>query len=548
MGAKGSKSVSPHDDSPISRQEAQEAFEVLLTEIQSLRSEVQELRGGGGGGLRETVTETVHVPAPVAIPSPRTDSGKVTTSAASCDVMISLNCKTMLATAQRIEKFLESLGVRVWVCVEMVGGSQFRDDIVTAVDTCRVFLPLINEEWCTSKECKFEFNYAFRKNLTSHPEKPVILPICMPGLDWNGHKHVRALLASVNALVYSDDLEKELETLETLSVSLQHFGVSVCSQEDQSHQQAQCTKTEKRETAIPAPLPEDDPWDGWYKAVNRTTNSYDGNVTYSNNFLIRLTNGGMSSSGLASQAGTLHSNYDGVTCVISGTYSQGGEFHFSATYSNDTAEQYAGKLISKDGDIRCYGACSSGYAWFGYGRTSSGEYDMILRRLEGPELEAAKEALLQSGGEGDRGQPLEVAMRGIGRELRFEDTSFDADKRCDIASLREGRSKEGEEAPATFVLYPLAHSRQFAGAPLSVVWNRPPGATGEGDWIGVCEGGTTHLVTNDSWFRAWDARCQHGMVFWKELCPRSDRPGRYDIVYFTADNNEEVARQPLQFV
>ena len=71
-----------------------------------------------------------------------------------CDVMISLNCRTMLPTAQRFRDFLEAHGVKVWLCVNMSAGVDFRDEIIAAVDSCEVFLPLINEAWCESKECK----------------------------------------------------------------------------------------------------------------------------------------------------------------------------------------------------------------------------------------------------------------------------------------------------------------------------------------------------------------------------------------------------------
>ncbi len=71
-----------------------------------------------------------------------------------CDVMISLNCRTMLPTAQRFRAFLEAHGVKVWLCVNMTAGADFRDEIISAVDSCEVFIPLINEAWCESKECK----------------------------------------------------------------------------------------------------------------------------------------------------------------------------------------------------------------------------------------------------------------------------------------------------------------------------------------------------------------------------------------------------------
>ena len=46
-----------------------------------------------------------------------------------CDVMISLNCKTMLETAQRIRHFLETNGVKVWLCVNMAAGADFCQEL-----------------------------------------------------------------------------------------------------------------------------------------------------------------------------------------------------------------------------------------------------------------------------------------------------------------------------------------------------------------------------------------------------------------------------------
>ena len=240
----------------------------------------------------------------------------------------------------------------------------------------------------------------------------------------------------------------------------------------------------------------------------------------------------MSSSGLAMNTGTLHSNYEGVTCVIAGSYGLSGQFYFHAKYSNDTTEQYSGKLVKADDnseDLRCYG-CTSGYAWFGYGRSSSGEYDLMMHKLSGYELAAAKEALLQSDS-----QSLECAIGSIGDEIQLDGTSFDSDKE---RVTQETRGQGG------FVVSPAAHPRQFVDAPLCVVWNRPEGSTGSSDWIGICHSGTSTLVTDDSWFNAWDSRLEHGMVFWRSLVPRS--PGLFDIVYFA--NSEAVARHPVEFV
>jgi hypothetical protein len=97
------------------------------------------------------------------------------------------------------------------------GGEDFREGIVRAVKRCAVFIPLINEAWARSGECKDEFNLAKRLHLTSTeagrsapgaPRVPVLVPIAFAGLDWDAHSHVELLAASTNFIVHpAVDLE-----------------------------------------------------------------------------------------------------------------------------------------------------------------------------------------------------------------------------------------------------------------------------------------------------------------------------------------------------
>ena len=133
-------------------------LERLTTEIGNLRADIQ--------GLKDHAGISVHSQSSHAIKSTSvnetkstdkkekstTDGGMVNPD--DCDVMISLNCKTMLPTAQRLRTFLEARGVKVWLCTNMAAGADFRDEIIAAVDACEYFIPLINEAWCESKECK----------------------------------------------------------------------------------------------------------------------------------------------------------------------------------------------------------------------------------------------------------------------------------------------------------------------------------------------------------------------------------------------------------
>lgn len=118
-------------------------------------------------------------------------------STPTCDVMISLHCASMTQSALSLKTYLgsfslftvhfangfvfhilriptpytESFGLSIFVCMEMNGGAQFRNEIVSAVDSCKFFVILLNEQWALSGECEDEFSLAKRMNLTSHETK-----------------------------------------------------------------------------------------------------------------------------------------------------------------------------------------------------------------------------------------------------------------------------------------------------------------------------------------------------------------------------------------
>ena len=149
--------------------------------------------------------------------------------------MISINVKTMTTSAIVLKEYFESKGVSCWICVDMEGGIDYREEIVAAVKKCKIFLPLINSEWASSGECKDEYNFAKRLNLTSHesgktvegsPRLPVILPIAFPNLIWDQHPHVELLAASTNFIVHkfgsidTIDTEGSIDTLNALVRSI----------------------------------------------------------------------------------------------------------------------------------------------------------------------------------------------------------------------------------------------------------------------------------------------------------------------------------------
>jgi len=98
----------------------------------------------------------------------------------------------------------------------MNGGTQFRNEIVAAVKSCKYFVILLNQQWALSGECEDEFSLAKRMNLTSHETQrterteerlPIMIPIAFPNLEWKEHAHVELLAAKVNFISHdSDDL------------------------------------------------------------------------------------------------------------------------------------------------------------------------------------------------------------------------------------------------------------------------------------------------------------------------------------------------------
>eukprot|EP00049_Salpingoeca_infusionum_P022752 m.8580 g.8580 ORF g.8580 m.8580 type:complete len:482 (+) comp5372_c0_seq2:156-1601(+) len=142
------------------------------------------------------VTEAMEPPTELKIPG---------------GVFISFNVRTTKSEAELLKAALEGYGVRVWVCTEFAGGSDFRDEIVRGIKESTVFVPLINDAWASSGECKDEFSLAKRRHLTSHesgrtkPEDyrlPGIVPVGFPDLVWDKYAHVELLAANTNFVVH----------------------------------------------------------------------------------------------------------------------------------------------------------------------------------------------------------------------------------------------------------------------------------------------------------------------------------------------------------
>jgi hypothetical protein len=154
------------------------------------------------------------------------------------DVFISLQVGSMKPSALILKKALEDIGLKVWICVEMVGGDDFRDEIVRGLKSSKVFLPLINQAWALSGECKDEFNLAKRLNLTSHEKgltqrnqerMPIIIPIAFSDLLWDDHPHVELLAASVNFIVHPTEnlLTGTDETIKSMTQTMKDKGFAI---------------------------------------------------------------------------------------------------------------------------------------------------------------------------------------------------------------------------------------------------------------------------------------------------------------------------------
>ena len=126
-------------------------------------------------------------------------------------IMISLHVASMEKSARILKVVLKEQGYNVWICTDMVGGVDFRTEIVAAVNRCTVFIPLINNAWAKSGECSDEFSLAKRLHLTSHesgrtqrdqPRLPIFIPFAFSDLDWNAYPHIQLLAASTNFLVH----------------------------------------------------------------------------------------------------------------------------------------------------------------------------------------------------------------------------------------------------------------------------------------------------------------------------------------------------------
>jgi len=122
------------------------------------------------------------------------------------DVMISFNVASAKLQTASLQQYLTALGYSVFVCLDMTPGEDFRREIARNATECKAFVIMMNDEWVKSKECRYEFNIALRKNLKNQTF-PVLLPLIFSTFTWGGDYEIDGFLANVNALFLRDPLE-----------------------------------------------------------------------------------------------------------------------------------------------------------------------------------------------------------------------------------------------------------------------------------------------------------------------------------------------------
>jgi len=116
------------------------------------------------------------------------------------DVMISFNAKTMTEIAKQLKLLIQKRGFTVFICNDIVIGTEYREDIVDAAKNCRAFLALINEEWASSNECKMEYNIVLNRYLHPEKNKPLIIPVIIGDWDITKYNSLIALQATIQLL------------------------------------------------------------------------------------------------------------------------------------------------------------------------------------------------------------------------------------------------------------------------------------------------------------------------------------------------------------
>ena len=89
---------------------------------------------------------------------------------------ISLCTRQEKPIANALIKYLKKKNIPNWCCLkDLSEGQEFRNEIISAVNTSKYFLILLTEDWVNSKECQYEYNMAERLNRKKG--NPLIVPL-----------------------------------------------------------------------------------------------------------------------------------------------------------------------------------------------------------------------------------------------------------------------------------------------------------------------------------------------------------------------------------
>jgi len=140
------------------------------------------------------------------------------------DVMISLHCGTMMQPAKEVQKYLHENGYSTWLCDDMEAGASYRLDISVAASTSKAVVLLINERWCMSAECQFEFNIALRKHFLKNA--PALVAVLLEDFKvYEKYPIIDGFLCNFNGIVVNggkltpDYFPKIISSLKSFSVN-----------------------------------------------------------------------------------------------------------------------------------------------------------------------------------------------------------------------------------------------------------------------------------------------------------------------------------------
>jgi len=188
----------------------------------NLQNNIQEPK------LNPTVTvsrESIPLETLPVVTANDRNSYNSSTNQQTLDVMISLHVDSTKEFASKLRSYLLENGYSVWICTDLNIGTDYRNEIIIAARTCKVFMPLINENWAKSKECEFEYNIAQRRRAKTE-KYPIIMPIVLTTFDSTQYDIVEALLANYN-VIFSKNLDSIQTTVEQIKVSVDQLEIQL---------------------------------------------------------------------------------------------------------------------------------------------------------------------------------------------------------------------------------------------------------------------------------------------------------------------------------